>query len=129
MGKACFVYCFAFNRHISKIIISICRVKLDHMQCDIDAMRKQKCSDATIGLKTEFECKLIQDRCIGLKRKAINNICNENSYNRASRQSASTNNIGQAGGNVADNGAASMSITSAISAVGASLFATVFLLL
>ncbi|XP_071144831.1 uncharacterized protein [Mytilus edulis] len=108
---------------------NFCEVKLDHMQCDIDAMRKQKCSDATIGLKTEFECKLIQDRCIGLKRKAINNICNENSYNRASRQSASTNNIGQAGGNVADNGAASMSITSAISAVGASLFATVFLLL
>lgn len=90
------------------------------MQCDINAM-KSRCSDTVIGLKTEFECKLIQDRCIGLKRKAISNICNENSYNRASRQSVSLNGQGQQGGNNPNNSATTLSSVSILSAVGLGL--------
>lgn len=91
------------------------------MQCDINAM-KSRCSDTVIGLKTEFECKLIQDRCIGLKRKAISKICNENSYKRASRQSVSLNGQGQQGGvNNPNNSATTLSSVSILSAVGLGL--------
>lgn len=100
------------------------------MQCDVNNM-KPMCSQAVIGLKTEFECKLIQDRCIGLKGKAIKSICNDGSYGKAERQSfAGGSSSIQGGGNGSpDNSASTFTVTSVLSTLLASvLFAFVFVL-
>lgn len=100
------------------------------MQCDINNMRPV-CSDAVIGLKTEFECKLIQDRCIGLKRKAINNICNASSYKKTDRNSFAGGSSGiQGGGNGnPDNSATTFTVTSVLSTISASVFFALFFVL
>lgn len=66
------------------IIDLFCSVRLEQLQCDLNAV-KSSCDAASVGLKTEFECNLIQDRCQGLKRADFNRICNVNNYARANR--------------------------------------------
>lgn len=91
----------------------LCSVRLEQLQCDLNAV-KSSCDDASVGLKTEFECNLIQDRCQGLRRADFNQICNVNNYARANRvrssggsqQNTNTNNkanvkSGQEGNNSA----------------------------
>ncbi|XP_048770713.2 uncharacterized protein LOC125676854 [Ostrea edulis] len=99
-----------------------CSVRLEQLQCDLKAVRSS-CDAASIGLKTEFECNLIQDRCQGLRRSEFKRICNVNNYARSNRgqtsgggsQNTNSNNRantkgGQQGGNSA-NGLFSFSAT------------------
>ncbi|XP_062594242.1 uncharacterized protein LOC134255747 [Saccostrea cucullata] len=110
-----------------------CSVRMEQLQCDLDAVR-DSCDEASMGLKTEFECNLIQDRCQGLKRAAFKQMCNVNNYARANRRGSSggspqntgnTNNVantkgGQQGNNSA-NGRFSFSAT--LITIGLSLLA------
>ncbi|XP_069115668.1 uncharacterized protein [Argopecten irradians] len=83
-----------------------CSIKMEQLQCDLNGM-KSKCSKAVMGLKTEFECSLIQDRCIGIQRNAVASVCNENNYARSARQLQSSEKT--------DNGSNGASALSAIS--------------
>eukprot|EP00105_Crassostrea_gigas_P024248 XP_011444436.1 PREDICTED: uncharacterized protein LOC105340196 isoform X1 [Crassostrea gigas] len=68
----------------SSYYTQFCSVRLEQLQCDLKAV-KSSCDAASVGLKTEFECNLIQDRCQGLKRADFNRICNVNNYARSNR--------------------------------------------
>ncbi|OWF40319.1 uncharacterized protein LOC110463981 [Mizuhopecten yessoensis] len=90
-----------------------CAIKMEHLQCDLSAM-KSKCSEGIMGLKTEFECTLIQDRCIGAERNSVASVCNENNYARAARKTVKP---GITGNSKDPNGASAMSSVSYFTAV------------
>ncbi|XP_033763903.1 uncharacterized protein LOC117345069 [Pecten maximus] len=94
-----------------------CSIKMEHLQCDLNAM-KSKCSKAIMGLKTEFECSLIQDRCVGMQRNSVAAVCNENNYARTARQTVPAGSTGNGSG---PNGASAMSTVSYASAAFAAL--------
>lgn len=104
---------------------------MEQLQCDLDAV-KSSCDAATVGLKTEFECNLIQDRCQGLKRSEFNRICNVNNYARSNRiansggsqQNTNSNNVANTqGGQQGKNSASGLVGFSALMTIGLSLLA------
>ena len=108
-------------------------VRMEHLKCDLDAVRGS-CSKGVMGLKTEFECKLIQDRCQGLQRSAYNSICNTNSYAKSDRP---TNRNPQNGGNAGNtqtvqgrpgNGAGVTTVSAFVSILGVVSSFAMFLL-
>ncbi|XP_060074129.1 uncharacterized protein LOC132553865 [Ylistrum balloti] len=102
-----------------------CTIKMEHLQCDLNAM-KSKCSKGVMGLKTEFECSLVQDRCVGMQRNSVAAVCNENNYARAERQTLTA---GPTGSSNDSNGSTATSTVSYISAVVAALGSVVLSLL
>ncbi|KAJ8320138.1 hypothetical protein KUTeg_002606 [Tegillarca granosa] len=87
-------------------------IRLEHLKCDLNAV-KPSCDQAVVGLKTEFECNIIQDRCKGFQRSEVNKICNENNYARAERLQVNNDN----------NGAVTMTTMSLFGSIMTSLFA------
>lgn len=69
------------------------RIRMEHMKCDIDAL-KSSCEKAVIGLKTEFECNIVQDRCKGFQPGEVVKICNENNYAKPERLKLNNSNSG-----------------------------------
>ena len=47
-----------------------------------------------LGLKTEYECRLIQEHCRNLQVANFKNICNDMSYAKSSRQTGGVNRQG-----------------------------------
>ncbi|KAK3104586.1 hypothetical protein FSP39_005651 [Pinctada imbricata] len=72
---------------------------MEQLQCDLNAV-KGPCSKGILGVKTEFECNLVQDRCQGMQRTRYNSICNKNAYAYSDRQNIGGGNQNSlAGGN------------------------------
>ncbi|KAK3599546.1 hypothetical protein CHS0354_035779 [Potamilus streckersoni] len=72
-----------------KYFREFCQLRTDHLSCDLNAW-KPLCSQDVIGMKTEFECKLIQDQCRNLQVASIKDICNDQTYARNLRQSGNS---------------------------------------
>ncbi|KAL3861978.1 hypothetical protein ACJMK2_007984 [Sinanodonta woodiana] len=86
------------NLTSDKYFREFCQLRIDHLACDLNAW-KPTCSQDVIGMKTEFECKLIQDQCWNLQVANIRDICNDQTYARNLRQSGNGGKSGAVGGN------------------------------
>ncbi|KAK3592447.1 hypothetical protein CHS0354_001566 [Potamilus streckersoni] len=71
-----------------KYFREFCQLRINQLSCDLSAW-KATCPQDVMGMKTEFECKLIQDQCRNLQVASIQNICNDETYAKALRQPAS----------------------------------------
>jgi len=52
---------------------------MEHLKCDLNGWR-QSCAADIVGLKTEFECTLIQEHCKNLQVNNYKNLCNPTAY-------------------------------------------------
>lgn len=66
-----------------------CGIRVEHLRCDMNGWQ-QTCDADVVGLKTEYECKLIQQHCKNLQVGNFKQICNDNAYNYALRSSGSS---------------------------------------
>ncbi|KAL3861977.1 hypothetical protein ACJMK2_007983 [Sinanodonta woodiana] len=71
-----------------KYFRDFCQLRMDHLSCDLNGW-KATCPQDVIGMKTEFECKLIQDQCRNLQVGTMKNICNDQTYAKNIRQPGS----------------------------------------
>ncbi|KAL5015195.1 hypothetical protein ScPMuIL_009465 [Solemya velum] len=62
-----------------------CSIRVDHLKCDLQAWQPE-CDIDVIGMKTEFECKLMQDRCNTLERSTLAQVCNNQMYAKSARR-------------------------------------------
>ncbi|KAL3861972.1 hypothetical protein ACJMK2_007978 [Sinanodonta woodiana] len=74
-----------------KYFREFCQVRINQLSCDLNAW-KTTCPQDVLGMKTEFECKLVQDQCQNLQVANIKNICNNETYAKAIRQPGSGGN-------------------------------------
>lgn len=80
---------------------------MEHLKCDLNGWR-QACAPDVVGLKTEFECALIQEHCKNLQVSNFKTICNEATYASNLRGSTSGG-IDSQTGSGGDNGAVTSS--------------------
>ena len=92
-------------------------VRIQHLKCDLDGWGSQ-CSSDVVGLKTEYECRLIQQHCKNLQVSNFKNICNANTYATAQRQSGSSN-----------PGDAAVAISGTVATVIAGLFSVILVVM
>ena len=52
---------------------------MEHLKCDLNGWR-QSCAADIVGIKTEFECTLIQEHCKNLQVNNYKNLCNPTAY-------------------------------------------------
>lgn len=97
------------------------RIRMEHLRCDLNGWR-QSCAADVVGLKTEFECTLIQEHCKNLQVSNFQAICNDQAYAKNLRGQSSSGDIGTQTG-AGDSGAVTTSaslfalLTSVVSAV------------
>lgn len=88
-----------------------CSIRVEHLRCDLNGW-SQTCDADVIGLKTEFECQLIQEHCKNLQVGNYKAICNDGAYKTSSRGSGGTS-TGPSGGSLGsqsgDNGSSTTS--------------------
>ncbi|WAR14430.1 hypothetical protein MAR_004535, partial [Mya arenaria] len=70
-----------------------CSISMEQLRCDLNGW-KTSCAKDVVGLKTEFECSLVQKHCKNLQVRNFNEMCNEATYATALRASG-----GGGGGN------------------------------
>ncbi|KAL4220842.1 hypothetical protein ACF0H5_019109 [Mactra antiquata] len=110
-----------------------CSIRVEHLRCDLNVW-SGSCEDDVIGLKTEFECKLIQEHCKNLQVSNFKQICNDDTYN-GSPSGGSGSSLGGSGGtsgtkgtSANQGGSGSSAVSAQILAVLASVFASVVFL-
>ena len=67
------------------------RIRVRHLQCDMSAWTK-KCSPASVGLKNEYECRLLPKTCqkdVTLQQILAKDACSMDSFSRKLRQRSS----------------------------------------
>jgi hypothetical protein len=70
----------------TNIRVALFSIKVAHLECDLKAW-KPDCNTAMVGLKTEYECELVQDRCRNLQQASFSSICNDENYAMSDRKS------------------------------------------
>ncbi|XP_060578871.1 uncharacterized protein LOC132735862 isoform X2 [Ruditapes philippinarum] len=106
-----------------------CSIRVEHLRCDLNGW-SQTCDEDVVGLKTEFECKLIQEHCKNLQVGNFKNICNEGTYKTSTRGSGGSGNNGGNTGSQSGNGDNGCSSTSgSLFALLSSVIATAFFIM
>ncbi|KAL4220843.1 hypothetical protein ACF0H5_019110 [Mactra antiquata] len=99
-----------------------CSIRVEHLRCDLNGWQ-QSCDEDVVGLKTEYECKLIQQHCKNLQVGNYKAICNDNAYRYAARTGGGSGNT--MGGNSGQQGDSGSTTTSAsLFAILSSVIAT-----
>ncbi|CAC5419213.1 unnamed protein product [Mytilus coruscus] len=68
-----------------------CTIRVSHLQCDMGAWTR-KCSPASVGLKNEYECRLLPKTCQNdqsLQKTLANDACSIDNFARKLRQVSS----------------------------------------
>ena len=99
------------------------RIRIEHLRCDLNGWSSQ-CATDVLGLKTEYECRLIQQHCKNLQVASFKNICNDNTYAKSSRQSGGLNNQGGT-----PPGGAGSTVSASVAAIFGSLIAVILAVL
>ena len=97
------------------------RIRIEHLKCDLNGWGSV-CSSDVLGLKTEYECRLIQQHCRNLQVSNFKTICNDQSYAKAQRVTGT-------GGTGTGPGGAAGSISASVAAVFTSLIFALFIVL
>ena len=87
---------------------------MQHLKCELDGWKAQ-CSPDVLGLRTEYECRLIQQHCKNLQVSNFKNACNDNTYAKTQRLTGSGNDYP---------GGAAAAISGTVATVIAGLFST-----
>ncbi|XP_067659123.1 uncharacterized protein [Haliotis asinina] len=71
-----------------EFLVNFCRIRLDHVQCDLDAWKMHKldtCNPAVIGMKTELDCKLMPEECRDALGDRYQRVCADDKFNTQHR--------------------------------------------
>lgn len=98
-----------------------CTIRIEHLKCDLNGWGSV-CSSDVLGLKTEYECRLIQQHCRNLQVSNFKTICNDQSYAKAQRVTGT-------GGTGTGPGGAAGSISASVAAVFTSLIFALLIVL
>ncbi|XP_041378179.1 uncharacterized protein LOC121390431 [Gigantopelta aegis] len=67
----------------STYFVEFCRIRLDHVKCDLGAWAQKKheaCNQGVIGLRTELECTLLPDQCSTAQKEKIADVCHVDKF-------------------------------------------------